>query len=679
MLTKNYIYIIMFVFLMAFTGHKTKAQSDVIASKYPVIPSPQSINYGNKEISFSLFKIHGHSFLTEQELLNDFLSERIKNTSTKKGINIIFSKETIKTHNSNEAYELKIDSTIHIKANTNKGVFYAIQTLKQLTRFNNGFAILPQISIKDYPAFKIRGFMHDTGRNFQPIEQLKEQIEILAQFKYNIFHWHLTENEAWRLESKKYPQLNSNKVTERGKGKFYSHQDFKEIIAFCKARNIIVIPEFDIPGHSRAFRKAFGFQSMNDKNVVPTLQHLFDELCNLASAEDMPYIHIGTDEVRTPKEQMYSKSIKNIIDSLQIKHKRQIIKWQKGITIKNDGSSIQQLWALHKPEKGHQFIDSRANYINHLDPFSGMVRLFYQQPCRQSKSNNIALGGILCAWPDNNISTPNDILQQNPIYPAIVFYSDAIWKGKSKNYPKYWSNLPNSATKEFSDFKKFEKKVLILKRLFFKNKPFQYLKQTDKEWKIFGPYKNNDSISTSNIESSVLSNKAIDTTSYKSIKQVGATIHFKHFFGFKALTKEKTGTFYAYTNIYSPNNRHQDFWIGFHGWSRSGGRRGGPTPKQGQWHHTIPKIWINSIEIKPPVWRQPNIPITSENIPFIDEDYFYRVPTKVKLQKGWNSVLLKIPHTHNSWKWMFTCTPVRIEKNIITEVNDLIFSTKKEE
>jgi hypothetical protein len=158
---------------------------------------------------------------------------------------------------------------------------------------------------------------------------------------------------------------------------------------------------------------------------------------------------------------------------------------------------------------------------------------------------------------------------------------------------------------------------------------------------------------------------------------VGGTLHLKHFFGFPALTDEKAGTFYAYTKIYSPNNRVQDFWIGFQGWSRSGGRRGGPFPAQGQWHTTNPKIWVNHIEVEPPVWKQPNIEEKSDEVPFMDEDYFYRTPTKIVLKKGWNTVLLKIPQGGNSWKWMFTCVPVNIKNGQVTEQSDLKFKTDK--
>ena len=97
---------------------------------------------------------------------------------------------------------------------------------------------------------------------------------------------------------------------------------------------------------------------------------------------------------------------------------------------------------------------------------------------------------------------------------------------------------------------------------------------------------------------------------------VGATIHLKHFFGFTSVTEAKSGTFYAYTNIYSPEAKEQDFWIGFHGWSRAGGRRGGPSPELGQWHTTNPKIWVNDEEIAPPIWKQPGLGVKTDEIPF---------------------------------------------------------------
>jgi hypothetical protein len=305
-----------------------------------------------------------------------------------------------------------------------------------------------------------------------------------------------------------------------------------------------------------------------------------------------------------------------------------------------------------------------------------MARLYFQQPCRQEQGNDVALGGILCAWPDNNIGHERDILRQNPIYPSIVFYADAIWKGRTKDYPEYWAQLPPKDTPEFNAFKAFEQKVVTHRDLFFKGKEFQYITQTDNYWKLIGPFDHlGDYQKSFPVEKSIHSSYTIDNQLFTwTDTHTGGTIHLKHFFGFPAVTTAKSGTYYAYSNIFSPDDRIQDFWIGFQGWSRSG-RRGGPTPNIGQWHTTNPKIWVNSQEIAPPIWKQPNLRADTHELPFIDEDYFYRTPTKIELKKGWNTVLLKIPHGENSWKWMFTCIPVNVTENGVREVSELKFST----
>ena len=643
-----------------------------LEGKYPIIPTPQDISYGDSEVVFEAINMTKSDFKNEADQLKAFFKTKgVKESS--KGLKIQIIRKNIPVNNTNEAYRLTIDTEIKIYATTKKGAYYAIKTLQQIFRQQHNKGFLPTLKMTDWPAFKIRGFMHDTGRNFQSVDQLKEQIEVLSQYKYNVFHWHLTDDPGWRLESKIYPQLQSENATSRHKGKYYTQGDFKEIIAFCRERHITVIPEFDIPGHSRAFRNALGFKSMKDKKVLPVLLDLFDELCSLASVEEMPYIHIGTDEVRNKGEYVSKDFILEIMKRIK-ENDRELIVWKEGIEIKEDSTSINQLWAQHEPRKGHRFIDSRANYINHLDPFAGMSRLYFQQPCRQPKGDALALGGILCAWPDNNVANERDILKQNPIYPSMVFYADAIWKGRENNALDYWAKLPSINTEAFREFRKFEEKVITHRDLFFKRKEFPYVKQTNIFWNVMGPFDHKGDVSTKfPIEDSIKPSYNVSGKEYKwSDSMVGGTLHFKHFFGFPALTKEKTGTYYAHTEIYSPNNRVQDFWVGFHGWSRSG-RRGGPFPKQGQWHTTNPKIWINNVEIKPPVWKQPNLESKTDEIPFIDEDYFYRAPTKINLKKGWNKVLLKIPHGGNSWKWMFTCVPVMIDNGQVSEASELTY------
>ena len=665
-----------FVIIIAFLSSCSESKQIIsLSEKYPIIPTPKVINYGENELKFKAVKIITSDFKNESEyLLSYFKSQGINESSN--GLSISIIAETLSSMNSNEAYKLQIDSDIRIWASTDKGAFYAIQTLKQILRKNAMIGILPKLTISDWPAFKIRGFMHDTGRNFQSVTQLKEQIEILAQYKYNVFHLHLTDNPGWRLESKIYPELQSDRATTRQKGNFYTQQDYKEILAFCKELKILVIPEFDIPGHTDAFRKAFKINEMRDPSVKSILLDLFQELIDLGNDETMPYIHIGTDEVREEYERVSQNLILELMQLIW-RNNRDVIVWKEGVNVEKDSNSINQLWASHEEKKGHRFIDSRSNYVNHLDPFAGMVRLFYQQPARQPSGDSLALGGILATWPDNNIYKESDILIQNPIYPSMVFYSDAIWNGREKNYPEYWAKLPPKESDEFERFKTFEKKIITHRDLFFRGKPFQYVKQTDKEWKLIGPFDHQGNVEKIfPVEQEIKENYIINGGKFGwTNKHTGATIHLKHFFGFPAITEVDQGTYYAYTNIYSPEDRVQDFWIGFQGWSRSGGRRGGPLPNTGDWHTTKPKIWVNKIEIAPPVWKQPNLGTATQEIPFIDEDYFYRPPTKVILKKGWNKVLLKIPQDKNSWKWMFTCVPIKLTKDGVRGVNDLKYST----
>lgn len=665
------------VLLITLICNFSSAQSPLnLDAKYPIIPTPQEINYGESELNFKTIQIIKSDFQTESNQLELFFKSNGIQSATN-GLKVEVIKENLQVDNSEEAYKLSIDSEIKIWASTEKGAYYAIKTLEQIFRKHNGDGILPKLTITDWPAFKIRGFMHDNGRNFQSVAQLKEQIEVISQYKYNVFHWHLTDDPGWRLESKRYPQLQNEEATSRGKGKFYTQDDFKDILAFCKARHITVIPEFDIPGHSEAFRKGMGFETMKDECALPTLLDLFDELCGLASAEEMPYIHIGTDEVRNREEYVEVGFVKQIMDRVQA-HDRELIVWMEGIDVKGDSTSINQLWAQFEPRPNHRFIDSRANYINHLDPFAGMSRLFFQQPCRQPKGDALALGGVLCAWPDNAVANERDILKQNPIYPSIVFYADAIWKGRKENKLDYWAKLPSQNTADFDAFKAFEDKVIAHRDLFFKGKEFPYLRQTGFQWNVIGPFENSNDVDLKfPVEQELVASYNVDDKNYKwSEPKVGGTLHLKHFFDFPALTTEKTGTFYATTEIYSPEDRVQDFWVGFQGWSRSGGRRVGPFPDQGQWHTTNPKIWVNDHEIAPPVWQQPNLGTKTDEIPFIDEDYFYRNPTTIQLKKGWNTVLLKIPQDDNSWKWMFTCVPVTITKNGVKEVEDLKYRPK---
>ncbi len=583
--------------------------------------------------------------------------------------------------NQEEAYILKVDAdSVILTAKTPKGLFRGQQTIQQLTFNEGGKQFIAGCEITDWPAFQIRGFMQDVGRNFMSLPVLKEQIDVMAAYKFNTFHFHVTDNPGWRLESKKYPQLSEASSNTRWPGKYYTQEDFLELVNYCDDRFITLIPEFDIPGHCEAFRKAFAIDSMSDPRVKPILLDLIDELCALVPAEKMPFIHLGTDEVWSKKERPAGGLLDAVVERVK-SHNREVIVWRPGQQIDSDKTSITQLWSSNgKPKDGHRYIDSRLNYLNHLDPLAGVAQLYFDRICGAAQGDSLRLGGILCCWNDNNVTEEYDIIRQNPVYPGMLTYCETSWKGQPVDIGEnYLAKLPSPDNTLFQEFQDFEDRLVRHRDLYFQDKPFPYVKQTQIVWNIYGPFDHRGDVEHRfKGEETFEKNVPADYRNYAVLGPVhGGTIHVRHFFGFPSYISEKQGTVFASTNIWSPKDQEVDCWIGFHDWSRSGGRRGGPFPGQGQWHNTNPKVWLNRKLVEPPIWKNPGLAEKTEEIPFEDENYFFRKPTKIHLKKGWNEVLLKVPQGGKSWKWMFTFVPVRIENEQVKEIEGLKFSVDK--
>jgi hypothetical protein len=583
--------------------------------------------------------------------------------------------------NQDEAYLLKVDAdSVILQAKTPEGIYRGQQTIKQLTLTENGKEYVAGCEITDWPAFQIRGFMQDVGRNFMSLPMLKEQIDVMAAYKLNTFHFHVTDNPGWRLESKKYPDLHAASSMSRWPGKYYSQEDFLELVNYCSERYITLIPEFDIPGHCEAFRRAFQLDSMSDQRVKPIMLELIDELCNLVPKDKMPYIHLGTDEVWSKKERPADGLLEAVFERVK-SHNREAIVWRPGQQIDSDKTSITQLWSSNgKPKEGHRYLDSRLNYLNHLDPLAGVAQLYFDRICGASQGDSIRLGGTLCCWNDNNVTAEYDILRQNPVYPGIVTYSETSWHGQPIDFgDRFLAKLPSPENPLYKDFQEFEERLTVHRDRYFQDKPFPYVKQSGIVWKIIGPFDNiGDVNQIFPVENSIQDNYTIDGKKFSwTGPYYGGTIHIRHFFGFPSWFSEKNGTVYAISSIWSPKDQNVGCWIGFHDWSRSGGRRGGPFPQHGQWHTTNPKVWVNHKVVSPPVWKNPGLDAKSEEFPFTDENYFFREPTTIYLKKGWNEVLLKVPQGGTSWKWMFTFVPVQFENEQVKEIEGLKFSVTK--
>lgn len=214
-----------------------------------------------------------------------------------------------------EGYELEVtEDEILIGANSAAGEFYARQTLQQLVDHSSGNR-LPCVRIADRPRFSWRSFMIDSGRQFQQLETIKGLLDRMAMLKLNIFHWHLTENDGWRIEIREHPKLTEvGAFVAQGKEQhgFYTQEAIREVVAYAADRNITVVPEIDVPGHAEAALQAYPhltcagrFPEAKPKghspilfcggrdDVTAFLCEVLDEVCELFPAET---IHLGGDE-----------------------------------------------------------------------------------------------------------------------------------------------------------------------------------------------------------------------------------------------------------------------------------------------------------------------------------------------------------------------------------------------
>ena len=204
-----------------------------------------------------------------------------------------------------EAYELQIkERKIIVKASDDAGRFYALQTLDQLSESDVMYCGV----IKDAPRYEWRGFMLDEARHFFGKEQVKELLDMMARYKLNRFHWHLSDDQGWRIEIKAYPELCSIGGVgcysdSNAPARFYTQDEIREIVEYAAERHIEVIPEIDMPGHATAFTKVFPNLNAGHRTVNPAKEELYTVLETIMKelSELFPgrYIHIGGDEVST--------------------------------------------------------------------------------------------------------------------------------------------------------------------------------------------------------------------------------------------------------------------------------------------------------------------------------------------------------------------------------------------
>jgi len=313
------------IMLSLFNYYYFYSQSSLI-EKYNLMPWPQEINENSASFNIdeqltihisgedAKQRVHNNAVQFLRRLANRtgiFIDSGFPIENKNASININFDAVSKLTTESDESYSLDIKkSRISINAKTDVGALRGLETLLQLVHFNKSNYYFEGVSVNDSPRFVWRGLMIDAARHFQPVDVIKRNLDAMASVKMNVFHWHLTDDQGFRVESKVFPRLQEVAAD----GLFYTQEQIKDVVKYASNLGIRVVPEFDVPGHASAILAAYpelGSKEDYNYNVErfsgvfnPTLnpskevtylflETLFREITPLFPDE---YFHIGGDE-----------------------------------------------------------------------------------------------------------------------------------------------------------------------------------------------------------------------------------------------------------------------------------------------------------------------------------------------------------------------------------------------
>ncbi|UII78898.1 family 20 glycosylhydrolase [Flagellimonas sp. CMM7] len=353
-------------------------------SNTALIPKPLKTVSTNS--AFGLSKntvIYTSSTDSKFEQVGQFLSEKVKlKTNLDIAINTSNSENPVdrfiyinqsdsvalKTPESYQLY-IKKDS-IFLNAKTASGAFRGIQTLRQLipeksndTLTDHPLWLIPTGKIFDEPKFEYRGAMLDVARHFFTVDEVKKYMDILAYYKYNVLHLHLSDDQGWRIEIKSWPKLTQiGGATEvgGGTGGYYTQDDYTELVEYAAQRHITIIPEIDMPGHTNAATLSYPFLNGNGKKVKSytgtrvgfstfdarkdtVYSFLDDVIREVASLSPGPYFHVGGDESHVTKKRDYIHFVEKVEKIVQ-KHGKQMMGWNEIAQGNISASTVTQLW-----------------------------------------------------------------------------------------------------------------------------------------------------------------------------------------------------------------------------------------------------------------------------------------------------------------------------------------------
>lgn len=524
-----------------------------------------------------------------------------------------------------EAYTLRIaPREIRIEAYTDAGVVWARRTLEQLRDKDGSY---PQVEICDWPAFPLRGFMYDTGRNFVEVELLKEYIDLVSRYKLNVFHWHLTDKPAWRIECRVHPELNDPAFQRIGRdqGRFYTYDQIRDVIRFARDRGVMVIPEIDMPGHSDFFTATFGC-AMNSRSGMRILQECLDEFFAEISVSDAPYLHIGSDEIHIDN----SREFMEWAVAAVLREGRIPMVWDPGLDA--GPQALYQVWRDGSDDAeplvpGKIIVDSFMGYLNYVDPLLFTNRMFLHTPCYTGKSSATERGGILCMWNDVRVIDDTRIALHNGMMGGVLPFAERFWRGGAVA-GRFCDVLSPAGAAPMRALEEFQQRMCRHKeRLLPAELAYWAPNRPSTEWKA---------------EFFDRDGRLIDTrTLYGDVVDLDAVCRL---YGLDSAVCCR-----AERHIESSENRIVPVRIGFDAPARSN-RISDGIALQGEWEN-YGTVEVNDRRVLPPVWEQPGLyryhfntwARPEEELPFTDEQlYWMRKPVNVELQAGHNVVVLSV-------------------------------------
>jgi len=457
-----------------------------------LMPLPSSISAGQGDFSITSSFTVAYS-ATPDERLTEAVKRALWRVQVASGVAVahaavvpsggslsiaVGSDPALQSLDEDESYQLTISSQgIQLKAATVVGAMHGLETLLQLVEFQGGQAVIPAVTIDDQPRFPWRGLMIDVSRHFEPVDVIKRNLDGMALVKLNVFHWHLSDDQGFRAESKRFPKLTELATN----GEFYTQDEMRDVVAYARARGIRVVPEFDMPGHTLAWQVAYPDLGsspgpfalpttfgIHDEALDPTRESTYkflDELVGeMAAIFPDPYFHVGGDEsngrawLSNPKIVAFMKS-HNIKDpaALQVyfnsqllkivaKHGKHMIGWDEVFTPGLPKDIVIESWRgvdslSAAATQGYQgilaapyYLDGQATTEKHFlaDPIPAGTRLTLDQ-------QRLILGGEVCMWAEQIHAQTID----SRIWPRAAAIAERFWSPQSDRdvtsmYTRLW-------------------------------------------------------------------------------------------------------------------------------------------------------------------------------------------------------------------------------------------------